>query len=266
MKEFDGGSDHVVYTDSSFRIPAIYLNDWPDRYIHTTGDVPANIDSTKLQRAGFIGAASAWYLANLTVSDLPGLLALLERRSLARTATLLERRTTSDSQGQWAQGELHRTYEAELVPSIAPFARVGSAELARRQRFLDQLGALAGLQPRPAAPPDPVADVVYRRCPEPKGPMSVFGYDYLEDHLGKERAATLPLLTHEGARGGGDEYALEVLNFVDGRRSVGTIHERVYAEFGPIPLTHVSSYLEALADIRVIATDARRCAGKVPRL
>jgi len=26
------GSDHDVYQDSSFGIPAIYLNDWPDRY------------------------------------------------------------------------------------------------------------------------------------------------------------------------------------------------------------------------------------------
>ena len=58
-KEFDAGSDHVVFTDSSFRIPTIYINDWPDRYIHTTGDLPENIDATKLERAGFIGAASA---------------------------------------------------------------------------------------------------------------------------------------------------------------------------------------------------------------
>ncbi|HYN84861.1 MAG TPA: DUF4910 domain-containing protein, partial [Pyrinomonadaceae bacterium] len=30
---FSMGSDHQVYTDSSFGIPAVYLNDWPDRYI-----------------------------------------------------------------------------------------------------------------------------------------------------------------------------------------------------------------------------------------
>ncbi|HYS11204.1 MAG TPA: M28 family peptidase, partial [Myxococcales bacterium] len=54
---FSGGSDHAVYQDSSFRIPAIYLNDWPDRYIHTNFDTAANIDPTKLLRAAFIGAA-----------------------------------------------------------------------------------------------------------------------------------------------------------------------------------------------------------------
>src|SRR5277367_6647709 len=57
------GSDHDVYQDSSFGIPAIYMNDWPDRYIHTNFDTAANIDTTKLKRAAFIGAASGYFLA-----------------------------------------------------------------------------------------------------------------------------------------------------------------------------------------------------------
>src|SRR5258707_15524868 len=59
------GSDHDVYQDSSFGIPAIYLNDWPDRYIHTNMDSAANIDPTKLKRAAFIGAASGYFLAGI---------------------------------------------------------------------------------------------------------------------------------------------------------------------------------------------------------
>ncbi|HWM69515.1 MAG TPA: M28 family peptidase, partial [Steroidobacteraceae bacterium] len=58
------GSDHDAYQDSSFGIPSIYLNDWPDRYIHTNLDSAANIDPTKLKRAAFIGAASGYFLAN----------------------------------------------------------------------------------------------------------------------------------------------------------------------------------------------------------
>ena len=67
------GSDHDVYQDSSFAIPAIYLNDWPDRYIHTNFDTAANIDPTKLKRAAFIGAASGYYLATMTAQNLPDL-------------------------------------------------------------------------------------------------------------------------------------------------------------------------------------------------
>jgi len=44
------------------RIPAIYLNDWPDRYIHTNFDTAANIDPTKLKRAAFMArlAGISW--------------------------------------------------------------------------------------------------------------------------------------------------------------------------------------------------------------
>src|SRR6266581_1775053 len=66
---FTMGSDHDVYQDSSFGIPAIYLNDWPDRYIHTNFDTAANIDPTKLKRAAFIGAASGYFLASRTDSQ-----------------------------------------------------------------------------------------------------------------------------------------------------------------------------------------------------
>ena len=82
--------------------------------------------------------------------------------------------------------------------------------------------------------------------------MTVFGYDYLVDHFGGERTAALALTSFDGVRGGGGEYAIEVLNFVDGRRSVQDIRDAVAAEFGPVPLEHVAAYLEALETIKVI--------------
>ncbi|HEY0113457.1 MAG TPA: M28 family peptidase [Allosphingosinicella sp.] len=62
---FSEGSDHQVWAEGSWRIPVIYLADWPDIYIHTNKDVPGNLDSTKMKRGIYIAAASAWYLANL---------------------------------------------------------------------------------------------------------------------------------------------------------------------------------------------------------
>jgi aminopeptidase YwaD len=250
MKEFDAGSDHVVFTDSSFRIPTIYMNDWPDRYIHTSGDLPENIDATKLERAGFIGAASAWFLANLTADDLPALTALLERQSLRRTAVMLERRGGLPPAEQGALERLHTEYERDLLDSLERWVAVPSATRAARQRFLGQLAALSPSD-RSSAKREPPG-VVYVRNAEPKGPMSVFGYDYLVDHLGEERAAALALPDYSGLRGGGGEYAIEALNFVDGRRSVRDIRDALAAEFGPVPLEHVAAYLEALEAIKVI--------------
>ncbi|HYD38374.1 MAG TPA: M28 family peptidase, partial [Allosphingosinicella sp.] len=62
---FSEGSDHQVWAEGSWRIPVIYVSDWPDLYIHTNKDLPANLDPTKMKRAMFIAAASAWVLANV---------------------------------------------------------------------------------------------------------------------------------------------------------------------------------------------------------
>jgi aminopeptidase YwaD len=68
---FSEGSDHQVWAEGSYRIPVIYLADWPDRYIHTQRDVPENLDPTKMRRAIFIAAASGYYIASHEVADAP---------------------------------------------------------------------------------------------------------------------------------------------------------------------------------------------------
>ena len=60
---YESGSDHWIYQEGGFRIPAIYLRDHPDVYIHTTGDVVDNIEPTKIKRSAFIAAASGYYLS-----------------------------------------------------------------------------------------------------------------------------------------------------------------------------------------------------------
>jgi aminopeptidase YwaD len=86
LVDFTEGSDHQVWSEGSWRVPAIYLNDWPDRYIHTHADGVGNIDSTKLLRAAFLGAASAWYLAGLDASQVPALWEVVRRGGLERAA------------------------------------------------------------------------------------------------------------------------------------------------------------------------------------
>ncbi len=86
LSDYTGGSDHDVWNEGSFRVPAIYFNDWPDRYIHTTGDVAANIDPTKLKRAAFLAAASALVLADLDVARAGDVEAVLRAASARRLA------------------------------------------------------------------------------------------------------------------------------------------------------------------------------------
>ncbi|MGH9827794.1 MAG: DUF4910 domain-containing protein, partial [Blastocatellia bacterium] len=60
---YEMGSDHDVYEEGSFRVPTIYLRDWPDVFIHTNNDTPENIDPTKMKRSSFIAACSGYFLA-----------------------------------------------------------------------------------------------------------------------------------------------------------------------------------------------------------
>ena len=94
---FQLGSDHQVYQDSSFGIPAIYCNDWPDRYIHTNFDSAANIDPTKLKRAGVIGAASAYFLADFAPRDRAAAAHAVQVGRLMRTVAALEKGSAGSS-------------------------------------------------------------------------------------------------------------------------------------------------------------------------
>jgi hypothetical protein len=251
MSSFSSGSDHEVFTEGSYRIPSIYLNDWPDRYIHTNRDVPENVDPTKLKRAAFIGAASGWYLANLGAADMGRLASLLERRQLERTARMLERRAGLSAGDAAALMRFHWAYERGVIDSIERFMPVEAAE---RSKLESRLAALrhaygdGGTQP----PAKGDAARVYRRNPKPKGPMSVFGYDYVLDRLGKELADDLQLRSYADADGYAAAYALEALNFIDGRRNVQAIRDALSAEFGPVPIEHVAAYLQALEQIGVL--------------
>ena len=250
MTNFTMGSDHEVYTDSSWKIPAIYLNDWPDRYIHTNFDTPANIDPTKLKRAGFIGAASGYFLARMKeATESADILDSVVERRFVRGATI-ERRAfvlseDEDSNLRWQAIE----YEGAVLFSIQRFVsdKITAGELA-----LGRFAPLLVHRPKTELKAVGEGSLIFARNAEPKGPMSVFGYDYFEDKYGEERTKKLKLLQYQGLRGSGGEYAYEVLNFADGIRNVQQIRDAVSAEYGPVPLEYVVEYLKALEEVEVV--------------
>jgi hypothetical protein len=60
---FSGGSDHYILSDPSVGVPTPMLNQWPDRYYHTSADTPDRTDPRSLARAGTLAAAYAYWLA-----------------------------------------------------------------------------------------------------------------------------------------------------------------------------------------------------------
>ena len=240
------GSDHDVYQDSSFGIPAIYLNDWPDRYIHTNFDTAANIDPTKLKRAAFIGAASGYFLATMTESSVKPLFSLVETNKSPRL--YLQNKRAMQLSSDENQNSFHQFFseELDLIFSIgrpAPstnfaFGNIvpGPPERIESEKSPSGEGALK-----------------FKRPLDPKGPLAVFGYDYFAEHAEAAGVAEPKLLSYEGLWGSGEEYAYEVLNFADGKRNAQEIRDAVSAEYGPVPLEMVVEYLRALEKIGVVA-------------
>jgi aminopeptidase YwaD len=234
---FSEGSDHDVWAEGSWRVPVIYVADWPDRYIHTQRDVPANLDPTKMKRAIFIAAASGWVLANLKQEDLPALQRAMQSEMLERTAEML-RRTASMPPPEGALLLRHRAqWEAAEARSLMRFGLSGAG------------AAPAGASPVLAGGAAPAAApayaIVYRRKAEPKGPMSGFGYSWLDDHL-KEAGLPRPALLARESDRDGPSFGYETLNLVDGRRSVQQIRDDLAATVAPAPVEEVAQYLAVL--------------------
>jgi aminopeptidase YwaD len=231
---FNEGSDHEVWAEGSWRVPVIYIADWPDRYIHTQRDVPDNLDPTKMRRAIFIAAASGWYLATFPAGGDPEPYLDASRRERAAEtsrriaaggdATLLWRRfwaaenAVATSYGRFAHNFSGRPFMEVDAPAIDP--------------------------PTPSGP-------VYRRI-RLEGPMNGFGYSWFDDHLAQAHLSRPRLLARE-PDGEGASFGYEALNLVDGRRSVGEIRDELTATIGAVPVEEVAEYLDTLARLGVIA-------------
>ena len=59
-----GSSDHEVFNDWGIGVPGVILNNWPDLWYHTSGDLPDKLDPTQMKRAAIIAAASAYTIAS----------------------------------------------------------------------------------------------------------------------------------------------------------------------------------------------------------
>ena len=235
---FSQGSDHQVWAEGSWRIPVIYVSDWPDRFIHTQRDIPENLDATKLKRAIFIGAASGWYLANLGQRDVPALQLAMQAERHDQRAAMFRRIVSIPAA------------DAELIARQGAMAELAS--LKSLARF-----GLRSFTDHPAPTPLTTAAAagtgaqVYRRKSEPKGPMDGFGYSWFDERLEQAGLARPALLAREAGRDRAS-FAYEALNLVDGRRSVEEIRAQLFATVGPVPIEEVADYLATLARLGLL--------------
>ena len=275
------GSDHDDYDSSTIAVPSLYLRDWPDIYIHTDHDTLLQIDPTKLRRVALLGAASGYSFATLDADHAALVLPFLSARAQQRLAQGFNRALQLTQRPELPPQEalfearnllsqmLHR--EQAGLRSFAVFTHGNPPELAASTRALDaQAATLTGWLIQAAATrgshdanwaPAWRAQAGAKRVPRrigEFGPLTFQNDDVLRDRLGEERLRKIKLLSAGSSRFVNVQdrsalYAYEIVNFVDGKKSVADIRDAVSAEFGPIPLDIVSDYLNACEEAKIIA-------------
>jgi len=238
---FDQGSDHEVWSEGSFRVPIIYIADWPDRYIHTQRDLPGNLDPTKLRRAIFIAAASGYFLANYRGgSEMAGALRAGEFERAAETVRRVQ--ALRDAGVSEAETDLLWGHFLSSDGGIATsLDRFGTLRPAERPTLMVVAPRL-----HPREPTGPV----YRRILN-QGPMNGFGYSWFDDRLARA-GLTRPRLLSRDPQGEVASYGYEALNLVDGYRHVSEIRDELTATLGPVPQDEVAEYLDILARLGVL--------------
>jgi hypothetical protein len=274
------GSDHDDYDSSTIAVPSLYLRDWPDIYIHTDHDRLDQIDPTKLRRVALLGAASGYVFAGLDGSQAPALLPFFTARAQQRLAAGYERAAKLQSdprlsaQESWyearnvmawmlrrEQGELQSfaAFTAGAPPQLAALGKALEQQVAPMLEWIDEAARARGADPSARAPAwrqEAAARLVPHRIGE-FGPLTYQNDDVLRDRLGRERLAAIGLLNGAAdrlmhAQESGALYAYEIVNFVDGQRSVADIRDAVAAEFGPISLGLVADYLQACDEAGIV--------------
>jgi len=250
---YESGSDHWIYQEGAFAIPSIYLRDHPDIYIHTTGDLPDNIEPTKIKRSAFIAAASGYYLSRVPNGG-TGLLPLSYANALARLGEdgrrALARVSTSQREAAVVIGEAVLR-EQRRMASIRGFVQADAGKAAELGRSLSDTGLrlLLTFMPRAEAekymsagfhmPPTDARIPVRNRTV--KGPLPPGG-EWLVEKAGAD-AAKIAIARIDNA----DDVTYEIVNFMDGERSISEIRDAVSAEFEPVDIKLVAEYVDLLA-------------------
>jgi aminopeptidase YwaD len=277
---YSSGSDHDDYDSSTIAVPSLYLRDWPDIYIHTDHDSLSQIDATKLRRVALLGAASGYVYASLDKTQLLTLLPFLTAQCQARLAEVFgsAQKLVDDPQlgpdEAWYEARtlvsqaLRR--ESEALRSLVEFtggpadagtdgANALAVQAGAFNSWLDDQSKARGA--RGSAPsPSWLADADARRVPVrigEFGPLTYQNDNVLLARLGRERYAKIKLLNSQATpllsvRDQSELYAYEIVNFVNGKHTVGEIRDAVSAEYGPLPVSLVTDYLNACAEAKVI--------------
>ncbi len=268
MVPYFDSTDHHSFTPRHVGVPATSLTNWPDEYIHSTGDDLENIDATQLERNAVVTAAVALYFASLGDEELPALVGYVAARGRARIA----------ADTATAVAHLARSAPADRAAAWRDAWNLVRQAVAREQGALGSLRRLAGRGPasellqaasrRLDATLSSELDALERAYTALSGQnlpnidlsaeeraMAEKVYVPLADPAAFEDALDKIQRRERGQAGLHAMMRFETLNFADGRRSAWEVYEAVAAEalsagewyYGRVTPQDVSAALDAAA-------------------
>jgi len=91
---FSGGSDHYIFSDPTVGVPMPMLNQWPDKFYHTSADTLDKVSVESLEKAGALAAATAYFMAAAGQNEVRWLALEMAARFQVRLTRLVQDRVT----------------------------------------------------------------------------------------------------------------------------------------------------------------------------
>jgi hypothetical protein len=260
---YSGGSDHMMFIDR--KVPSMMIGH-SDYTHHTSEDTPDKVDPVELERSEIIATASLLYLSDLSEDEALDLVYLVAAEAAGRLVAAARRARrglhASELGGYPAFFEARNVvnhvaeWEQAAVSSVLTFhdsepvrAAVEAVNGRLREQQVALVAALRGEVDLPTGGVAPAerTEPEDRRVPVrlTRGPLD-FGLP--GSQLSPEEAAWYS--TREFTLGGNARF--ELVNFIDGQRTVTQIRDALAAEYGPVSIAVVAHYLDDLARVGVI--------------
>jgi hypothetical protein len=280
VEGFAGGSDHLLFSDASFGIPSVMFYN-PDHFHHTTFDDASRMDSTKMKKVGVVAGAASLTIANAdlkTVLELASLTSAYGIRRIGENTT----RTLSKLialEGSFLGSELSRRLGTAYLRGVKMIDEASTREIkaiesamalsdddpAKLERFKQEIFDLAKTEK------SKLRDIYEELCRKnnvkkmrkerrkrivetksliPKrtfeGPARSLRPWHIKDDKDKKwlsefNAKHNPHRNYFATLGGARH---EIMNFVDGERSVYDIAMAVSTEYDDIEPEEVKRFLD----------------------
>ena len=283
---FSAGSDHAEFVEPNVGVPCIGFTQWPDKFYHTSMDTIDKVSTESLRRVGWICAVTVLKLANADFRTGHELASLAYSRGAARVVDASGKASQEimikarDSKVKNRVQELsklldyHRNRiehavqrEQDSVRSVRRLAddkdlqafvmshvedldNAGRREIASLERTARAVEKSLGLK-IPRVPKQTKADQEVRKLIPSRHFKGTVPWSDLHEDLGEKRRKVYRKI--EDADSDFMSKTAELVNLIDGTRTVYEITRVLSAEYGPTDNAHVLEFLRDLERVGLVS-------------